>query len=172
MNQVAFILLGLVIAIAGNMTLSKSALEKKQTLESEASQAQTQLEQAQAQAAKLPQLRQEVVAARAQMTELKNKFPASENLGILVDDLEATATESGLSVESINRQVSPSSIPGFNQVNLNMLTSGDYPSALKFMQAAYKNERLLNVTSFESGDGKQTLSVTGYIRQPLPGESK
>lgn len=172
MNQFAIITLSLVIAIAGNATLTKSALEKKQTLESEAAQAQAQLEQAQAQAAKLPQLRQEATAARQEMVELKSKFPASENLGVLVDNLEITANQSGLKVESINRQVSPSPIPGFNQVNLNVLTSGDYPSAVKFMQDAYESERLLNVTTFDSGDGKQTLSITGYVRQPLPGEAQ
>lgn len=170
MNQTLLIVGGLLLAVAGNATLTKNKLTERHELELRQQEMRTELERTRSQISQLPQLRQEGVSARGEMVDLKNRFPAQENLGVLLDDLEQAASESGLKVTAINRQVTPSPIPGFNQVNLDLLADGDYPSAVAFLNRARDAARLLNVTQFRSDGKQQSMSVTGYIRQGLPGE--
>lgn len=172
MNPSLTMLLTAVLAIAGNAVLTKNANTARQELLTKQQAADAELERTRSQAARLPQLRRDIVTARKALVDLKNRFPAQENLGVLLDDLEMAAARSGLKVSAVNRTVKPSPIPGFNQVDLDVLADGDYPSAVTFLNTARDAERLLNVTEFKSLSGQQTLKVTGYVRQPLPGETK
>lgn len=167
MNPTLTLAIAALLAILGNLTLTKSTWQKRETLQAERQTVQAELERTRVQAARLPQLKQDVQLARTELTEIQREFPAQENLGALLQNIQVAGTSHHLKIQTINRQIGPSPIPGFNEVRLNLLAEGSYPATLNFLDWAYGQKRLLNVTALKStSDRKQTISLTSYVHQP------
>lgn len=166
MNPQILLLLAGTLAIGGNLTLGKNAFAKRQTLQAEHAAARAEYDEYAAKVARLPGLRAQADDARADLLELTRRFPATENLGALIENIQQRATDRGLEIESVTRTVAPSPVPGFDEVQLNLAATGKYPALESFLRWARDEPRFLNVTHItSSSDGTQNVKLTGYVRR-------
>lgn len=166
MNTPLIIGLSVVLALAGTLTLGKSAYEQRLALQGALSASQEEYQAGLATIARLPQLRTSAEQARTELADLQREFPSSENLGMLLEQTQRLAQQSGLEVQNIARSTGPSAIPTIAEVRLNIRADGTYPDTEAFLRAVKADKRIMNVTGFSTaGDGAQNIKLTGYVRQ-------
>lgn len=166
MNTPLIIGLSVVLALAGTLTLGKSAYEERLALQGALSAAQQEYEAGMTTIQRLPQLRKDAEQARTELSDLQREFPSSENLGVLLDQTQQLAQQSGLQIQNIARTTGPSAIPTIAEVRLSIRAQGAYPDLEAFLRAVRADRRVMNVTGFTTaGEGAQTVKLTGYVRQ-------
>lgn len=164
MNTNLSIMLAALLALGGNLLLTRSATERYQTSRANLQTVSDQVNGAQAKIDQLPALRAQQVSAEAHLTEIQQQFPAEENLASLVSHLQQLAAADHLQLSSIARTTQPGTLPGFQEVRLTVNLAGSYPNLYRYLSDLRQQKRLLNVTSFNSTNDKHVINVTGYTR--------
>ncbi|ADY27569.1 hypothetical protein Deipr_2452 (plasmid) [Deinococcus proteolyticus MRP] len=160
-----YLILGLILAIALNLVLTRPALNAQPALKAEQQNVRTEHDSAETKLAEIPQLQTELSQRQQALSELEKSFPAHEEIGILIQTLQQAADQNRIAISEITRTTQPSPIPGFNEVQLGLTTTGSFPDLYTFLDWAHDQKRLLNVTNINSNSGtNHQINVTGYTR--------
>lgn len=169
MNRTLMLLLGLALAAGLNATLTRGGLARQADLKAQAQGVHQQYLTAESKIRELPTLRTRVRDLETQAAEAQRKFPAEENLGVLIARLQEAAAQDHLTVSTINRATQPSRLPGFTEVQLQVALKGSYPDLMALLDWTQEERRVLAITALNSANAREhRLNVTGYTRNPSP----
>ncbi|MDZ7705013.1 MAG: type 4a pilus biogenesis protein PilO [Trueperaceae bacterium] len=151
----AFISIGITILIGVGwyFLLFQPTEERIVELRDEISRLELEIQRGEAARRNLPELRLAVAQLEEDRLDFLSQLPRESEVAQLLIQIRQIATDSGITLNSINRGSQSNNIQGARSIGFNISTSGTYPETLAFLQSLESLQRFTKIeqVSFSGG---------------------
>lgn len=156
---IIFIVLSVIIAGLWYWYMYRPSQERIESLESEISSLNTQIERGEAARNNLPNLRLAVAELEQDRREFLAELPTESDVSNLLDSLRVSASEADVTVDSLGQSGGGEQIQDVRPIGFSLTTSGNFAQTMSFLATLENLQRFTKINQV-------SLSVSDAVDDP------